>query len=129
MPIPFDRYVDITSSVGGTEVAAQRELILRLITTNPLIPSGTIEEFESAAEVSTYFDGDTSAEFLYVVEGDGILFIGNEEYAYGPDHVLHIPSAQLHGGKTGATKVIGIQVYAPAGPEQRFKTGALTQKK
>ena len=56
MPIPFSKYVAITSSVGGVAQASARELILRLITTNPLVPSGSVVEFDSVAAVAAYFD-------------------------------------------------------------------------
>ncbi len=63
MPIAFDQYVDITSSVGGVAVASNRELILRLVTTNELVPTGTVLEFTSSDDVGTHF-GTTSEEFL-----------------------------------------------------------------
>lgn len=63
MPIAFSKYVNIVSAVGGAGVATARELILRLISTDFQIPSGSVVEFDTAAEVSAYF-GATSAEFL-----------------------------------------------------------------
>jgi len=63
MPISFSKYVNIVSAVGGAGVATARELILRLVSSDPQIPSGSVVEFDTAAEVSTYF-GVTSPEFL-----------------------------------------------------------------
>lgn len=63
MPIAFSKYVDITSAVAGVAQAAGRELILRLMTANILIPTETVVEFDTAAEVGVYF-GTTSVEFL-----------------------------------------------------------------
>lgn len=54
--------MDISSSVGGTPVIQNRELIGRLNTTNPLLPTGTIIEFTSATAVGTYF-GTSSEEY------------------------------------------------------------------
>lgn len=62
MPITFSRYVDITSAVGGVAQAAARELILRIMTENPLIPTESVVEFETIAEVGAFF-GTTSDEF------------------------------------------------------------------
>jgi len=63
MPIDFAQYVAIVSSVGGAAVATNRELILRLVTTNPLVPTGTVVEFTDVDDVGTFF-GTTSTEFL-----------------------------------------------------------------
>lgn len=66
MPISMNRYVDITSGVAGNAGIATRDLIGRFPTTNPLAPTGTILEFNSADEVSDYF-GSTSEEYLRAV--------------------------------------------------------------
>ena len=58
MTIPISKYVNITSSVGGVAQAASRELILRLLTNNVLIPTGTVVEFSTIAEVGSYFGTD-----------------------------------------------------------------------
>ena len=62
MAIAFTKYIDITSSVGGAEIVPQQELILRIITTNPLLPTGSLIEFTSAAAVGAYF-GTSSEEY------------------------------------------------------------------
>lgn len=62
MTIRFKKYVNITSSVGGTAQVALRELIGRIITTNPLLPVGGIVEFTTLAAVGIYF-GTTSEEY------------------------------------------------------------------
>lgn len=62
MSISISRYVDITSGVGGSNTVTQRELIGRLFTTNPLLPTGSFGDFTSAADVGTYF-GTSSDEY------------------------------------------------------------------
>jgi quercetin dioxygenase-like cupin family protein len=63
-----------------------------------------------------------SAEVLYVVSGGGELTVGSEKIPFGPDEAIHLPENQPHAAKfTGPDKTIMIQLYAPAGPEQRFK--------
>jgi hypothetical protein len=48
--------------------------------------------------------------------------------SFGPETAFHIPADQPHAAKfpnvQGATPTIMVQVYAPAGPEQRFRTPA-----
>jgi len=63
MPITFSRYVDITSAVGGVAQASARELILLLMTESLLIPTQTVVEFDTVAEVGAYF-GTPSSEYL-----------------------------------------------------------------
>lgn len=63
MPISFSRYVEITSAVGGVAQATTRELILRLITQNNMVPTDAIIEFDSADEVGAFF-GTTVDDFL-----------------------------------------------------------------
>lgn len=66
MAISFKRYVDITSGVGGGAGVRLRDLILRLFSTNPLVPEKTVIEMDTAAEVGAYF-GTTSPEYLRAV--------------------------------------------------------------
>lgn len=62
MAISIRRYVDITSGVGAGASVRQRELITRVFTTNPLVPTASHVEFTSADDVATYF-GSGSEEY------------------------------------------------------------------
>jgi quercetin dioxygenase-like cupin family protein len=71
-----------------------------------------------------------AAEILYVVSGSGEVTIGSEKIAFGPEEAIHIPEGQPHAGKfTGAEKTVMVQIYAPAGPEERFRTPAAAPAK
>ena len=63
MPIAFNRFVRITSGVGGAGAVRRRELIARLFTTSGMVPSNMVLEFSDIASVRDYF-GSTSEEFL-----------------------------------------------------------------
>jgi quercetin dioxygenase-like cupin family protein len=77
-------------------------------------------EADPGAEVPRHLH-PTSAELLYVVSGTGVVTVGLEPVPFGPDTAIHIPESQPHFVNfTGPDKTIMIQLYAPAGPEQRF---------
>lgn len=61
MPIPSNRYVEITSGVGAGTPVPRRELGLRLLSNNELIPTGSVLSFADSDSVADYF-GSTSAE-------------------------------------------------------------------
>ena len=63
MPISFDRYVRITSGVGGGAAVRRRDLIARFFSTNELTPTSSVLEFRNADDVGAYY-GTTSGEFL-----------------------------------------------------------------
>jgi hypothetical protein len=65
MPISSNRYVDITSAVGGGTAVPTRELLLRLFTTNERVPTGSVLNFSTSSLDSSlreYF-GSTSEEY------------------------------------------------------------------
>lgn len=62
MAISFNKYVSITSAVGGSSSVSRRDLIARIFTTNPLVPSNTVLEFTTIEDVANYF-GTTSEEY------------------------------------------------------------------
>ena len=62
MAIAFTKYVDIVSGVGGAEQVSLRELIGRLFTINPLVPTESLIEFTDLESVGIYF-GTASEEF------------------------------------------------------------------
>jgi quercetin dioxygenase-like cupin family protein len=70
-----------------------------------------------------------SAEILYVVSGGGDLTVGSEKIAFGAEEALHIPEGQPHAAKfTGPEKTIMVQVFAPAGPEERYRQAGTKSK-
>lgn len=66
MSIRFSKYVRIVSGVGGSSGVQQRELIGRLISSDPRIDPSSALEFNDAASVGEYF-GTTSPEYLRAV--------------------------------------------------------------
>ena len=59
-------------------------------------------------------------ELLYFLEGSGTLTIAGTDVAVVPTSVVQIPPNTKH-AFVAATAVRAVQIYSPAGPEQRFK--------
>jgi quercetin dioxygenase-like cupin family protein len=63
-----------------------------------------------------------SSEILFIEEGGGTLEVGSEKVPYEAKTALYIPANQPHAAKLSAAGPSrAIQIYAPAGPEQRFR--------
>jgi len=77
-------------------------------------------EFSPGVEVPRHTHPG-STELLYVLGGAGTLLVGSESHPFTAASVLHVPPDQPHGMKAGPEKVTAVQIYAPAGPEQRFR--------
>ena len=59
-------------------------------------------------------------ELLYILSGAGTMTIGATEVAVGPTSVVQIPPGTKHAFSAGSD-LRALQIYTPAGPEQRFK--------
>lgn len=59
MSISIKKYVDITSGVGGASAVKERELILRLFTTNTMVPAGVVLEMTTINDVAEFFGTDS----------------------------------------------------------------------
>jgi quercetin dioxygenase-like cupin family protein len=71
-----------------------------------------------------------SEEVLYFTAGGGTLMVGSESYPFAAEDAVHVPADQPHGAKFGREdKTIAIQIYTPAGPEQRFRAPQPAGKK
>lgn len=55
MAIDFRKYVNIVSGVAAGATVRLRDLMMRLITSNPLVSPGVVLEFTNADGVATYF--------------------------------------------------------------------------
>jgi len=125
---------DVLPLPGGK--ASARMLLDEETTGSKAVYLGLLEA-EPGAEVPRHNHPGT-AEILYVLSGGGQVTIGSETFPFGPDQAIQIPEGQPHAAKfTGppppapgdkdkaekekSDKTVIVQVYAPAGPEQRFK--------
>ncbi len=59
-------------------------------------------------------------ELLYILEGSGTMTIAGTDVAVTPTSVIQIPPNTKHAFAASAN-VRAVQLYTPAGPEQRFK--------
>lgn len=63
-----------------------------------------------------------SAEVLWIVDGAGTLRLGDVSQTVQPATFVFIPAGTLHGFVPNGTRpLFAYQLYAPPGPEQRFK--------
>jgi quercetin dioxygenase-like cupin family protein len=69
-----------------------------------------------------------SDEELYVLSGRGSTTVGAQTFETVGGDALRVPAGVTHAVKV-ADKLEAIQVYAPSGPEQRFKGGAASDEK
>ncbi len=60
--ISSDRYVDITSTVGGASAFSTRQLTPRLFTTSSSFPTNAVVEFDSASSVLSFLNQDSTAD-------------------------------------------------------------------
>jgi quercetin dioxygenase-like cupin family protein len=64
----------------------------------------------------------TQDEELYVLAGESEMTVGKKKYDVAPGDAVRIAANATHAVKV-VTPLKAIQIYAPAGPEQRFKGG------
>lgn len=105
MSISITEYVDITSGVGAGNTVAQRELIMRLFTTNAAIPAGSVVEVTTLEDVESLF-GTDSDEYRRAVKYFGFVsksvtspkklsFAHYAETAESPSIMGTLPTTQL----------------------------------
>jgi quercetin dioxygenase-like cupin family protein len=81
--------------------------------------SASVLQLPANANVAEHVHaGET--ELLYVLDGSGTMTIAGQPIAITPTSVIQIPPNTKH-AFTAATPVRALQLYTPAGPEQRFK--------
>jgi quercetin dioxygenase-like cupin family protein len=120
-PVPWR--VVTASKVEPITIAEGKARVRKLLTTDEAGRTTAylgVLEADPGAQIPRHLH-PLSAEILYVISGGGVLTVGAESYPFGPDTAIHIPENQPHlAAFTGPDKTIMIQLYAPAGPEQRF---------
>lgn len=108
MSISIKKYVDVTSGVGAGAAVKERELILRLFTTNALVPAGTVMEMTNLNDVATTF-GTNSEEYKRAVPYFGFvskIITKAKKIAFAPYSVSGQASPpSITGGIPGETDV------------------------
>ncbi len=65
---------------------------------------------------------EESAEVIFIEAGEGRMRVGDQNVAVRPGTFVYIPPRTPHAFQpTGNSELRAMQVYAPAGPEQRFR--------
>lgn len=83
-----------------------------------VLAASIIELPEGAVVPEHAHAGET--ELLYVLDGGGTLNVGGVQLPVTATSVVQIPKGAKH-AFTAAKRVRALQIYTPAGPEQRFK--------
>lgn len=64
---------------------------------------------------------EEASEYLYLLRGQGDMEAGEEAFAVSAGVGIQVPAGVTHGVEvTGEEPLEAVQIYAPAGPEQRF---------
>jgi quercetin dioxygenase-like cupin family protein len=85
----------------------------------PHAASTEILELDAGQKIPTH-EHEHETELLYVLGGSGTMTVDGVDMPVGPTTVVQIPPATPH-SFVAAEAVTAIQLYAPPGPEQRFK--------
>lgn len=117
MSIRQSKYVAITSGVGGRAIAARKELIGLIFTTNELIPTNTRLEFEEESNVALYF-GYNSPEHKVAQ-----LYLGYiNKYTSAPRKIAY----QRYAPEGSAPYIRSIQDLQPIAAFKAITNGAFT---
>jgi quercetin dioxygenase-like cupin family protein len=123
-------------AAGGTtpsKQAASKPAWLAMATKSLPIPTGAIrllldgsgapfalDELSANPGAVPPHKHEGSDELLYILDGKGTTTISGKSFAMSAGDSLRIPAGLEH-SLTVDEKLTAVQVYAPAGPEQRFK--------
>jgi quercetin dioxygenase-like cupin family protein len=90
-----------------------------LIEDAPHAASADVIEMDAGAKVPQHVH-EHETELLYLLSGSGTLTVDGVDMPVGPTTVVQIPPNVPH-SFVAADAVTALQLYAPPGPEQRFK--------
>ncbi len=88
-------------------------------TINDKAIAASVITLPAGADLATHTHGGET-EALYVLAGAGTLTVGPTTLPFGPTSVIQIPANVPHAVAI-TSELRAVQLYTPAGPEQRFK--------
>lgn len=99
----------------------------RLDVTSDTSPDLYLGRLEGTAPVKEH-DHPTSWEILCAVEASGTFTLDGEARRLGPRQVVVVPAGKKHTwAPDPGSRLVGVQLYVPPGPEQRFKALAAAE--
>ena len=113
---------DITKApLYGNEAGAEEHmLVTKDLTGDPGFYMGHAR-FQPGAIVPEHVH-KTEMEAVYVISGNAKMTIGKQTYEIGPGFAIYVPPDTPHSlTNDGKVPVEVIHMYAPGGPEERFK--------
>ena len=117
MAIAFSKYIDITSGVGGGAAVPQRDLILRLFTRNYLMPTNSVVEMTTLADVGYWF-GTDSEEYKRASVYFGFI----SKNITSPEKI----SFARHNPTAVPPRIIGGKTLTPLSAWQAINNGSIT---
>ena len=96
-----------------------RMLLTKDVTGDPRLYFGHAE-FQPGASVAEHVH-EKSAEIVYVIQGNGQFTVAGEAYEVKNGSAIYIPENTPHSFLNNGKEIIEVvQMYSPAGPEDRF---------
>jgi mannose-6-phosphate isomerase-like protein (cupin superfamily) len=118
-PPPEPRLLAAKAAKAFTLPAGRVTIFAEPVSTSSQAMAASILELHAGAKVPEHAHA-TETELLYVLAGTGAMVVGGVTLPVTATSVIQIPPATKH-SFTATTAVRAVQIYAPAGPEQRFK--------
>lgn len=63
---------------------------------------------------------DPTEEYIYVLEGSGVMTIDGKEYQVGPNTAIYMPANAEVSFKNGGQKLVALQVFAGPAPAAKY---------
>jgi quercetin dioxygenase-like cupin family protein len=64
---------------------------------------------------------DATEEYIYVLEGSGMMTIDGKEYEVGPNTAIYMPANAEVSFQNGKEKMVAIQVFADPDPSKKYE--------
>lgn len=112
---------DVTPRVlSGTDLRVQ----VLLDETNTRNKAAALSSLTMSGGLKVPMHRHTSAELLHMRSGEGTLHTAGKDVKLTAGMTVYVPAGVAHGfTHTGSSPALALQLYTPAGPEQRFKGG------
>jgi mannose-6-phosphate isomerase-like protein (cupin superfamily) len=111
----------IRGQTAAPLVWANGSMQARLDVPGSVSPHVYLGRLEGTAPVAEHMH-EGSWEILCAVDAAGTFTLGGVERRLGKREIVMVPAGTKHSWKPDAgSKLVGVQLYVPPGPEQRFK--------